>query len=288
MSKFGKLIAGTGLFLAISGGLLSLAGSAMGAEKSLDVHWGRYSFQLTPYGVRDGAMHGGESVVEDLALEKFHSVDIDVSLADVTIERGSDYGVDLNWRGGDYQLHYSNENGVLKVWDSGADYNFRSNFFASAAIYLPSGVSLTDVNMNLSMGDADVYDLTADRVTVDCEMGSATLDGLTAQVVDLELDMGSIDMTDTTVSETLTAKVAMGGASLYGDLACDMDLTADMGNVTVGTERPASDYSCALETDMGSITVDGEEYRHHYNGGNGPHTLKANSGMGSVDLYFDD
>lgn len=286
MSRLGKTMAGAGLFFAVTGILLSLAGSVMGADKSLDMRWGNHSFHLTPYNIR-GVVSGDERRTEDTSLDPFTALDIDVKLGDVTIENGADYGVELSWSGERYELRYANENGILKVWDTGAETSFGAGYNASVTVYVPVEAALTDVSLNLSMGDASIYNLTTDKLSVDCDMGGADLNDITAQVLDINLDMGSVDLYGGTVGESLTARVAMGGAELYGDFPCDIDITANMGSVSLGLQRPASDYNCTLDSSMGSITVDGEEYSRNYHGGNGPHSLKASSSMGSVEIYFD-
>ena len=89
MNMPAKVCLGAGAFLVMSGGLLAITGFAMGAQTHLDLDWGRAHKSETP--VDTGAPH----VEEGTALPAFSRLDVDVSIGDVTVEYGGEYGISL-------------------------------------------------------------------------------------------------------------------------------------------------------------------------------------------------
>lgn len=94
MNMPAKVCLGAGAFLVMSGGLLAITGFAMGAQTHLDLDWGRAHKSETP--VDTGAPH----VEEGTALPAFSRLDVDVSIGDVTVEYGGEYGISLTGWGG--------------------------------------------------------------------------------------------------------------------------------------------------------------------------------------------
>ena len=94
MNMPAKVCLGAGAFLVMSGGLLAITGFAMGAQTHLDLDWGRAHKSETP--VDTGAPH----VEEGTALPAFSRLDVDVSIGDVTVEYGGEYGIPSRYAAG--------------------------------------------------------------------------------------------------------------------------------------------------------------------------------------------
>ena len=116
------------------GGLLAITGFAMGAQTHLDLDWGRAHKSETP--VDTGAPH----VEEGTALPAFSRLDVDVSIGDVTVEYGGDYGISLTSWGG-IQLEYELDGDTLKVRSGAGAWELSDwEHEVAAVITLPEGL----------------------------------------------------------------------------------------------------------------------------------------------------
>lgn len=259
-----------GIFLSLAGGLMSLGGWLLGADThALDDQFtqrlgsvGRY---VGGFSTNEGYGEWHES--EDLALEEFHALDVDVALGDVSILQGEDYGVRLAWRGESYELRYENQNGLLRVWSASLDERI-DNADVTVEIYLPEGAALTGGELELSLGS-----LYWDRVplsgSLKCElaMGDAEIYADLGGDVKIENAMGDIDL-----SGALTGKIKAEAA---------------MGCVTVWVDGAQRDYRYELAAGMGAVRLNGDKLvEKERKGGMGSDSITLATALGDVSLDF--
>ena len=157
MNMPAKVCLGAGAFLVMSGGLLAITGFAMGAQTHLDLDWGRAHKSETP--VDTGAPH----VEEGTALPAFSRLDVDVSIGDVTVEYGGEYGISLTGWGG-IQLEYELDGDTLKVRSGAGDWELSDwEHEVAAVITLPEGVALESADIRTALGDVTLTGVTAGR-----------------------------------------------------------------------------------------------------------------------------
>lgn len=167
MNMPAKVCLGAGAFLVMSGGVLAITGFAMGAQTHLDLDWGRAHKSETP--VDTGAPH----VEEGTALPAFSRLDVDVSIGDVTVEYGGEYGISLTGWGG-IQLEYELDGDTLKV-RSGIGVPgscLTGSTEVAAVITLPEGVALESADIRTALGDVTLTGVTAGTLAAGSEMGS--------------------------------------------------------------------------------------------------------------------
>ena len=166
MNMPAKVCLGAGAFLVMSGGLLAITGFAMGAQTHLDLDWGRAHKSETP--VDTGAPH----VEEGTALPAFSRLDVDVSIGDVTVEYGGDYGISLTSWGG-IQLEYELDGDTLKVRSGSGAWELSDwEHEVAAVITLPEGVALESADIRTALGDVTLTGVTAGTLAAGSEMGS--------------------------------------------------------------------------------------------------------------------
>lgn len=155
MNMPAKVCLGAGAFLVMSGGLLAITGFAMGAQTHLDLDWGRAHKSETP--VDTGAPH----VEEGTALPAFSRLDVDVSIGDVTVEYGGEYGISLTGWGG-IQLEYELDGDTLKVRSGAGAWELSDwEHEVAAVITLPEGVALESADIRTALGDVTITRVTS-------------------------------------------------------------------------------------------------------------------------------
>ena len=306
-----KLLGGLSLLLLMAGGLLSLTGWMMGgripsAADSGPLDYGDLASVPAPWGgsqAKDWTTGGSEH------LEPFREVRIDLDLGSVAFEPAGDYGVSLAWTpdAAGYQLHYTLDGGVLRIWSTGnwGPQTVLGQPGAEVTVYLPEGAGLTAAELDLDLGGASLYGFSAESLTVDADLGAVSMCEVQAGSASLTLDMGDLTLTgcqfgsadlalsagsltaqDLTVTGTLEAESDMGAIDLDGVLGTRTDLTASLGDVALHVNLPVQACGYDLEVDMGSITVDGKNFRHSANQAGGTHHIRVEADMGDVELTF--
>ena len=279
MNMPAKVCLGAGAFLVMSGGLLAITGFAMGAQTHLDLDWGRAHKSETP--VDTGAPH----VEEGTALPAFSRLDVDVSIGDVTVEYGGDYGISLTSWGG-IQLEYELDGDTLKVRSGSGAWELSDwEHEVAAVITLPEGVALESADIRTALGDVTLTGVTAGTLAAGSEMGSLALYGVEADAA-LAVSMGDLTAEGLTTRSSCTVENAMGDVYLDGNFRGNTECTLSMGDLELYTGEPIDDYGLDMHLSMGELTLNGSEQRPVMTSPGGPHSLKVTSDMGDVRVEF--
>ena len=278
MNMPAKVCLGAGAFLVMSGGLLAITGFAMGAQTHLDLDWGRAHKSETP--VDTGAPH----VEEGTALPAFSRLDVDVSIGDVTVEYGGDYGISLTSWGG-IQLEYELDGDTLKVRSGSGAWELSDwEHEVAAVITLPEGVALESADIRTALGDVTLTGVTAGTLAAGSEMGSLALYGVEAADAALAVSMGDLTAEGLTTRSSCTVENAMGDVYL--------DFPGEYGVHPVHGGSGAVYRRTHRRLRPGHAPVHGRADPERLGTApgltspGGPHSLKVTSDMGDVRVEF--
>lgn len=313
MKGLTRLIVGIAAPLFLVGVVLSGVGWAMGADTSIQVPVGNEQIYVGWDGVRlSGWSRASETdtgtvvdtaTVVDTELSPFTSLEVELSIGDVTVSAGETYGIRLS--NGSWELKYSLEDGLLKVWDerpAGMQFSERGG---SVEIFLPDGAELADADITSSMGGLELKNLRVENLTARADLGDITADGLRADSavltaecgavnltsveadeLEAELSLGDMTATGLAVTDRLTVTNSMGGVSLEGELGENVSVTADMGDISVVSSRAEQWYGYELSTDMGEITVNGQSRGTSSSQKGEKGTMELHTDMGGITVRF--
>lgn len=270
----------TALCFLVVGVGMSWGGRAMGGSTEAKVNlFGQnfYMYCAPSYVVSGGPwLNGGDSAdqeverISDNELSAFQSLDIDVDLGDVNIVEGNTYAVELVSWGLNYELDYSNQDGVLKIWNAAQN-----------------GISLNASRVGCNVTVTVPEGTTLERLDLDLDLGNADLDGITVKQADLNLELGNVSSYDMTVTERLSVKADLGDVNLSGDFRGAVDIEASLGSVELNFAGPISDYSYEMYISLGTAYVNGEKYSNEdVSGGRGSNTIQVNADLGDVEMNF--
>lgn len=199
MNRLTKGLLGVGALLLLSGGLLALSGWTMGGQTELDLSWNGHGVRIGPLGIvsRDSAAQtetAARDGREELHLQAFRRVDVDVDLGDVTVTQGGDYGVSLNWKGKHYALEYELDGDTLRVRSSAQGGRFGlDGYGGTVTVYVPQHLRLEQLEVRSDLGDICLEGIAADTATVTGDLGDLTLRQVRAGELELHERMGTID-----------------------------------------------------------------------------------------------
>lgn len=309
MKRLNKgLVRISGALLA-AGLALAIAGWAMGGQTTMEVDVAGYRINVGMNGVysKDGGWVGrNETVSVQDNLAAFDKLDVDVSLGDVDIVPSDHFGLELSWHGKNYELHFTNENGTLKVWSTSIPnigINLDFNYGGKVIVYIPEGTRLADATVHTAMGDMDLSGFHADQLDVRANMGSVSLTNAVIGGGVLDLDMGDLDVStvnadsleltlsmgrlecyDISTTKELTMKNSMGDIEVQGSLAGRTKADASMGDVSISSDL--SDYGYDLSTDMGTVRVNGDKQDSKAKLNGGANVITVENSMGNIYVDF--
>lgn len=262
------IVVGAGLLLAVIG---AAAGGLDDATKLAD-HYTWIS----------GPSEDEEQQLLDSS-QTFDSVKVSGDL-DLDIVKGNEDSVKLIYPKDSGTYNMDVENGTLVV---NYDYQKKAIIQLSAEDSTPRLVitqkdpaSIKNIDADLSWGDADLEDLTAETVTLTLDDGDADLSRAQIGTLKVDMDYGDLE-TESITCGTVAAQLDDGDCDLDGTFNGGINVNASYGDVEIRTKLAESQYTVKAETNYGDIEVGGLTCE---DGG----TLHNGTGAYAMDLYADD
>jgi len=221
------------------------------------------------------------------SLPPFAELYIDVSVGNVTVVQGTDYGASCSEMAGDHTFQWSVENGMLRIWDEG---NGGWNQWKDSCleITLPDDIKLNSAVIYTGAGNISwEASCTVHEVDLSSDLGDISWNGVVfAQNLELDTDMGDIvfdGQGDIWVADLSTC---MGDVSVWNLQTNTLTARTDMGNVEI--QCAVDNLSYELDTDAGSVYINGDKQSGKSIGhvSDGVHYIEGHSSMGDVSLTF--
>lgn len=227
--------------------------------------------------------------MEDGYLEAFDEIDVDASIANVTVTDGDDYTLSISSDTtlGGYSLKWEVKNGVLKIRDAGSaghvEINnwddFKNIFGVNATamdviITIPEGAELNKLKVKTGLGDVFLSNL---------EM---------KQKLEAKTGLGDVECYEISVHDDVRLESGMGDITLAIGVpysGTEFDLHSGMGTIEAQINGLEKDWDYEAKTGMGTVTLNGDSRGTKVERkSKGDYKLDAETGMGDVNLYFQD
>jgi len=206
MNRFFKIMLVLSSIIAIVGIILIGIGAVTGARLGL--------------GVRGtGIEIASNEKIKDSkpTVEEFSKINVDLGYADVIIEEGTDYGIDMLYYDSKYIPEYSIKNGELYITDNSKEegaYNFINLDLSLGfeknviTIYVPAGTVIAGANVTVDCGSITLNDVAVSNIITSNGLGRTVLN-LFGKEKDYSFDL------DTTVGTVSIDKRIIGIDYVY-------------------------------------------------------------------------
>lgn len=118
------------------------------------------------------------------------------------------------------------------------------------------------------------------------EMAGVQVSGFALEKLEADAELGGIEITDTT-AQSASFSAEMGNVIFTGNLTGYIEADTEMGSVELNIPRPQQ-YSWKIETEMGSVTIDGQKFGAgtRQNNGNTTPVFDLETEMGDITVNF--
>lgn len=199
--------------------------------------------------------------VADFENQDVTKVSIDLDIGDVEIKYGPIFQVE-SYYPTRVAPKVELKNGVLSIKQSQKKWNFSSNLFGEKSyemtITIPRGSELSNLDIELDLGDVKIEGLVADTLTVNADLGDIKIQNCQGTMVDTTAELGEIELTNC-VYPTVVTKAELGDVNLDGDFD-SIDAHVDLGDLDIRTEKPTDDVKIKAACELGDIEVNGEDW----------------------------
>ena len=197
--------------------------------------------------VDNNEVHGGKNSYDE-KLESFSSIKIDAAVMGITIEQGDDFRIESSFNRESMRPKFS-VNGNKLVVSQGERKQHGINMGGHECrlvITIPSGTSLSSIDIDSNVGDVRLRELEAEEI-------------------DIDLNVGEIDVRNVVFNELRSNN--------------------NVGEISINPVSNLDDYDISATTDVGEVRIDGRNYKKSYNSrGNGHKKIKVNTNVGEINI----
>ncbi len=221
-------------------------------------------------GGRFGFFHFGEEsdhYTDSIELEAFDAIEVvNADVMDLEIKQGTEYRLQYRCTTEDLEPEYQVAGGKLTIQQKKRKAFLSGINNCSVSVTIPSDSPLKTIDVNSDVGDVTLTGVTADICNGETNVGDFTAEDAEFEEMILNSDTGDVKVIDCFFSR--------------------LDVTSDVGDVKIESSRELADYYFDLETDVGEVEINGEDYGHKYKAEGGNGTLTVKSDVGDVKVKY--
>lgn len=223
--------------------------------------------------------------MEDGCLDSFDEIDIDASIANVTVTEGEDFTLYISSDStlGGYSLKWEVKNYVLKIRDDGAAGHVNITSWDDFKNMFGVNASAMDVSITVPEG------WVMEKVNVKTGLGDVFISCLDAKKAEAETGLGDVECYEVGAWDEVKLETGMGDVTLGVEEPFDgakYDLKTGMGTIEAQLNAVQADWDYEAKTGMGTVTVNGDSRGTKAERKGGSYELEAETGMGDINLYF--
>lgn len=222
-------------------------------------------------------------------LDPFVEIDVDASIANVTVTAGEDYTlfIDSDATLGGYSLKWEVKNDVLKIRDGGATGHVEINSWEDFKNTF--GINASAMNVTITIPDKEQLN----KLKAKTGLGDVFISGLEMEgTLEAETGLGDVECYEIRAHDEVNLESGMGDVTLSVSepySGTEFDLKTGMGTIEAQIDCLEKDWDYEAKTGMGTVTVNGDSRGTKVEGkGTGDYKLELESGMGDINLYFQD
>lgn len=218
----------------------------------------------------------------NISLDEFTSIQADINVMDLNIINGQSYSISYS---SNEKLipEYKVENNVLKISQPVKKSNLFGSKKCKVTITVPNQLDTIDITADV--GEINLEGLSAALLTLKADVGDIDVSDCNLENVELDTDVGDVDVSDCTL-ENVELGADVGDIDFNNSTFLTMNASNGTGDITVSSSD-LSDYQIQLETSIGEVRVNDQNYRRKFNQ-DGKSTLKLtiNNSTGDIDVTY--
>ncbi|MCM1144950.1 MAG: DUF4097 domain-containing protein [Blautia sp.] len=226
-------------------------------------------------------LEASESAQTDYLAGDIRAIDIELGMSNLVIQESEDDAIWIqNDSSNKTKVKYGMSNGTFKL------YNKRSYRFwnvgrtprGSVYLYLPAGMDLNSIDIEMGAGNAESIALWANEIDLEAGAGNFTIEGLMGRDISISVGAGKADIAAVDAKEfsieagagdirlqnmsvnSLDLEAAAGSIEAAGRIDGDADIECAAGSVDLELEGEETDYDYEIECAAGSVKVGSNEY----------------------------
>lgn len=201
---------------------------------------------------------------DDIQLDAFSAISVDASVMKLTVRPGEK--TSLSYRcTKNLEPHWEVEDGTLFITQKAVKATGKNE--CSVTLTVPSDTVYSKIDIDLSVGDIDIKDLNGEHLRVNANVGDLDLANLSFSKIELDTNVSDVDVDN-----------------------CQFDrlnIDANVGDVDVESAEDLSDYSIDLNTNIGSVSVNGQHHRREFSQkGTSGKSITIDTDAGDIDLSY--
>lgn len=208
-------------------------------------------------------------------------LNIDISSSNMVIKIEDTFKVETTNK----YIECKQKNNIIYITEK--DHNWFNNSNTSQlVIYIPSNITLDNVNINTIAGKVDIEKLSTKILNLDLGAGKVSINNLTV-LSNTEIDSGAGEVIiNNSNLNNLDLSIGVGKFTLNAKLSGNSEIDHGIGEATLNLIGTETDYQIHLDKGLGSAVINGNDIKDDQTVGNGMNKIDIDGGIGNINIDF--
>lgn len=223
------------------------------------------------------------NIEESATLDKYERMDIDMSVADITIIEGTDYRLDYSGTD-NLVLSYRVDKGVLKIEQKSKRKVF-GNSGATLELTVPNDAVFDKVDISSDVGDISIEGIDIDYYISDTDVGDTLINGCKINDVVLESDTGDVSITECGLNKA-DIQTDVGEIGIETCSFKNLDIESEVGDIVIESDNSLEDFGFDLKTDVGNVEINHKDMDKSYITNGNAGRIEATGDVGDIIVKY--
>lgn len=219
--------------------------------------------------------------------ETYHDVslvDVDVAYASIIVQSGDEFRVEAS----NVSKRFSSKlvHGKLKIKES-RNWFWGNHSSGKIVISVPEAVQLSELKIDSGAGKIEIDQVIANRFDVSQGAGVLSIKNSEFFHTDIDGGAGMIEISSSKL-RNLNLDSGVGRVSIEATIMGNSKIDCGVGEIELSLSGTSKDYRLEVAKGLGSIRIDGTEYKSDTVYGEGSNVIELDGGVGSIRIHFTD
>ncbi len=216
------------------------------------------------------------------SFEKVDNIDIDLTTAKLTIEKGKIFEIKAFNVNKNFKVKYENNN--LRISEK-SKWFFNPKNSANITLYVPDSYILDELKIDSGINRVSIDNIQATYFKVNQGVGNLEIANSSFENIDIKGGIGEIDITSS-ILNNLDIDSGIGDMNIEANIAGDNKISCGIGKIELFINGKKEDYQIHVDKGLGDISINNEKQTDNSVYGLGQNKIKVNGGIGEISISF--
>ena len=211
-------------------------------------------------------------------------LDVDIAYSNLTIKSGEKFLAQSNNEG----IQCTQDGNKIVIKEKKANwFSFSKKETSELTIYIPMNLEFEEVKISNGAGKVNIEQIVTKDLKLNLGAGETIIEKIITEKAKADTGTGAFTIKSGKISN-LDFDIGIGESNITAQITGNNKIDTGIGAVNLNIIGRKDDYKISIDKGIGEVKIENEKISDSATIGNGQNNIKINSGIGAVNVAFNE